>query len=90
MSNIPTSLRCSNYHNYQRIQNLLSHIIRANYFDETSKFARVYLSDFFCSGIQLYRERTKKERHLLLRPYLCFISFLYIELYVLGDDALII
>ena len=36
--------------------------------------------DFFCSGIQVY---------LLLSPYLCFISFLYIDLYVLGDDALI-
>ena len=40
----------------------------------------VYLSDFFCSGIQFY---------LLLSPYLCFISFLYLDLYVLGDDALI-
>ena len=27
--------------------------------------------------------------YLLLNPYLCFISFLYIDLYVLGDDALI-
>ena len=36
--------------------------------------------DFFCSGIQFY---------LLLSPYLCFISFLYLDLYVLGDDALI-
>ena len=35
----------------------------------------VYLLDFFCSGIQYY---------LLLRPYLCFISFLYLDLYVLG------
>ena len=26
---------------------------------------------------------------LLLSPYLCFISFLYFDLYVLGDDALI-
>ena len=40
----------------------------------------VYLLDFFCSGIQFY---------LLLSPYLCFISFLYLDLYVLGDDALI-
>ena len=40
---------------------------------------RVYLLDFFCSGIQLY---------LLLSLYLCFIS-LYLDLYVLGDDALI-
>ena len=40
----------------------------------------VYLLDFFCSGIQSY---------LLLSPYLCFISLLYLDLYVLGDDALI-
>ena len=40
----------------------------------------VYLLDFFCSGIQFY---------LLLSPYLCFISLLYLVLYVLGDDALI-
>ena len=33
------------------------------------------------SGIQLC---------VLLSPYLCFISFLYHDLYVLGDDALII
>ena len=26
---------------------------------------------------------------LLLSPYLCFISFLYLDLYVLGDNALI-
>ena len=38
------------------------------------------LLDFFCSGIQFY---------LLLSPYLCFISFLYLDLYVLEDDALI-
>ena len=41
---------------------------------------RVCLLDFFCSGIQFY---------LLLSPYLCFISLLYLNLYVLGDDALI-
>ena len=40
----------------------------------------VYLLDFFCSGIQFY---------LLLSPHLCFISLLYLDLYVLGDDALI-
>ena len=39
---------------------------------------RVYLLDFFCSIIQFY---------LLLSPYLCFISFLYLDLYVLGDAA---
>ena len=38
----------------------------------------VNLLDFFCSGIQFY---------LLLSPYLCFISFLYLDYYVL-DDAL--
>ena len=40
----------------------------------------VCLVDFFCSGIQFY---------LLLSPYLCFIYWLYLDLYVLGDDALI-
>ena len=40
----------------------------------------VYLLDFFCSTIQFY---------LLLSPYLCFIFFLYLDLCVLGDDALI-
>ena len=40
----------------------------------------VYLLDFFCTGIQFY---------LLLSPYLCFISLLYLDLYVLGDDALL-
>ena len=42
----------------------------------------VYLLDFFCSGIQF---------NLLLSPYPCFISLLclLLDLYVLGDDALI-
>ena len=40
----------------------------------------VYLLDFFCTGIQF---------NLLLSPYPCFISLLYLDLYVLGDDALI-
>ena len=39
----------------------------------------VYLLDLFCSGIQFY---------LLLSPYLCVISLLYLDLYVLGDDAM--
>ena len=39
----------------------------------------VYLLDFFCSSIQF---------NLLLSPYPCFISLLYLDLYVLGDDAL--
>ena len=38
----------------------------------------VNLLDFFRSGIKFY---------VLLSPYLCFISFLYLDLYVLGDDA---
>ena len=38
----------------------------------------VYLLDFVCSGIQFY---------VLLSPYLCFNFFLYLDLYVLGDDA---
>ena len=41
---------------------------------------QVYLLDFFCSSINFY---------LLLSPYLCFISLLYPDLYVLGDGALI-
>ena len=40
----------------------------------------VYLLDFFCSGIQF---------NLLLSPYPRFISLLYLDLYVIGDDALI-
>ena len=36
---------------------------------------------FFCSVIQFY---------LLLSSYLCFIFLLYLDLYVLGDGALII
>ena len=35
---------------------------------------------FICSGIQFY---------LLLSPYPCFILFLYLHLYVLGNEALI-
>ena len=38
----------------------------------------VYLLDFFYSGIQFY---------FLLNPNFCSISFLNIDLYVLGDDA---
>ena len=40
----------------------------------------VYLLDFFCSSVWFY---------LLLGPCLCFVSLLYLDLYVLGDDALI-
>ena len=41
----------------------------------------VYLLDFFCSGIHQF--------NLLLSSYPCFIFLLYLDLYVLGDDALI-
>ena len=41
---------------------------------------RVNLLDFFCSGILFY---------LLLSPYLCFISLFYLDLYILGDNALV-
>ena len=34
-------------------------------------------------------KRRKEVVGILLSPYLCFISFLYLDLYVLGDDALI-
>ena len=40
----------------------------------------VYLLDFLGCSIQIY---------LQLSPYLCFISLLYLDLYVHGDDALI-
>ena len=40
----------------------------------------VYLFDLFCSSIQFYL-------HVLICPYLCFIFLLYLDLYVLGDDA---
>ena len=32
----------------------------------------------FCYGIQLF---------VLLSPYLCFVTFLYLDSYVLGDDS---
>ena len=41
---------------------------------------RMYLLDLFCSFIQFY---------VLLSPCLCLIFFLYLDLYVLGDDACI-
>ena len=41
----------------------------------------IYLLDLFCSSSQF---------DILLSPYLCFISFLYLDLYDLGDDTLII
>ena len=52
--------------------------VRTNLFE--LYYCWLYLLDFFCSGIQF---------NLLLSPYPCFISLLYLDLYVLGDDALI-
>ena len=42
----------------------------------------VYLLDFLCFGVQFY---------LLLSPYMyiCFISYFYLDLYVLGDDSFV-
>ena len=45
-----------------------------------SRPTEVYLLDICCSDIQFYA---------LSSPYICFLSFLYLDLYVLGDDALI-
>ena len=42
------------------------------------RLTRVFLMEFFCSSIQFY---------LLLGPYLCSISFLYLDLYVLVDNS---
>ena len=52
---------------------------RVHHLKMVSNTVEVYLMDFFCSGIQFY---------LLLSPFLCFISLLYLDLYVLGDNAL--
>ena len=41
---------------------------------------RVRLLDFLYYGIEFY---------ILLSPYLRFISFLYLDLYFMGDDTLI-
>ena len=54
----------------------------------------LYLSMF--SGFKSNQYEGNKRRKdiylhvILLSPYLCFISLLYLDLYVLGDDALII
>ena len=40
----------------------------------------LFVGPIFCTGIHF---------NLLLSPYPCFISLLYLDLYVLGDDALI-
>ena len=45
-----------------------------------SGFRGLPVGFLFAIGIQFY---------LLLSPYICYISLLYLDLYVLGDDALI-
>ena len=42
------------------------------------KIQVLFEHDFFCNSIQFY---------VLLSPFLCVVSFLYLGLYVLGDDA---
>ena len=78
-----------NWHRWVGLQTLwwfrlkylsIDEMVGAWYFGCLSGPIGVYLMDFFCSGIQFY---------LLLSPYLCFISLLCLDLYVLGDDALI-
>ena len=41
----------------------------------------VFKLDFFYSGIQLYM-------YILLSPYLCFISFMHIDLYLVDDTSI--
>ena len=48
------------------------------------KFFTSFLNWFHCLG-----NICRYGILLLLSPYLCFISFLYLHLYVLGDDAMI-
>ena len=43
----------------------------------------------FSSIFKDFNVPEKSSFNLLLSPYPCFISLLYLDLYVLGDDALI-
>ena len=49
----------------------------------------VYLLDLFCSDTVEYLSLLYLLFKILLSTYLWFISFLYLDLYVLGDDTLI-
>ena len=72
--------------------NLLHHEEHLSYYPEATKKIvvfdkyqpkdpeRVWQASELCNYFRFY---------LLLSPYLCFISFLYLDLHVLGDDALI-
>ena len=61
---------------------IMEHVIASQIMNNGQKEDILYplQHGFFCSGIQF---------NLLLSPYPCFISLLYLDLYVLGDDALI-
>ena len=48
-----------------------------------------YQSFVYGSFVWGIHVRYNNQFYILLSPYLCFISFLYLDLYVLGDDALI-
>ena len=64
---------------FLQIKFLLVIFIKGHQIIITAKYISFILTTG-CSGIQL---------NLLLSPYPCFISLLYLDLYVLGDDALI-
>ena len=66
------TLECSNLKTYKLMRWLKPDTLAI--MDATG----VYLLGLFCSCIQFYVQ---------LSPGLSFISFLYLDLYVLGDDA---
>ena len=63
--------------NQPKTENMLSHHFMLRDLKRIKKTG-IHVLDFLCSGIQFY---------LLLSPHFCFISFIYLDLYVLGDDA---
>ena len=65
----------------------LSHDKQAGVIDAFNTTSR-YLDDILNIN-NLYFDNMVSQIYLLLSPYLCFISLLYLDLYVLGDDALI-
>ena len=70
---IPLAIIVKKNHNWSKKEIFALLAIR-----ETFRPTAVYPLDFFGSGIQLY---------VLLSPYLCFIYFFYLNLYVLGEYA---
>ena len=53
---------------------------------QTSSFVGTFV---FIHEHLKFRAQWSFQFNLLLSPYPCFISLLYLDLYVLGDDALI-